>query len=185
MVYRQRKGWPREEKENGKGWDMKTHSFTLFLYLNQSPHCMMKSLSYCNWSYDSLKELLNMKKVKRTLLLHCSWDATTEEKRVSRKQSCLYVTWCLEIWSLISVHSLVSKHWLSLQWKGQLFNLMLCPQGIFNKHCWTTYFFRCEHVIFSTRQTGLEWICHNICIGADSKFQPSKINLLFSLKVRQ
>ena len=149
---------------------MKTHSFMLFLYLSQSPHCMTKSLSYCNWSYDSLKELSNMKKVKRTLLLHCSWAATTEEKRVPRNQSCLDVTWCLEIWSLISAHSLVSKHWLNLQWKGQLFNLMLCPQGIFNKQCWTTYFFRCEHVIFSTRQTGLDaggqfyykWICHNI-----------------------
>ena len=113
MVYWHRKGWPREEEENGKGWDMKTHSFMLFLYLSQSPHCMTKSLSDCNWSYDFLKQISNMKKVKRTLLLHCFWAATTDKKRVPRKQSCLYVTWCLEIWTLILVHSLVSKHWLS------------------------------------------------------------------------
>lgn len=107
-------------------------------FLSQSPCCIMKSLSCCNLSQASLKELSNMKKVKRTFLLHCSWAGTMEDSRVPRKQPWLDLTWCLEIWSLISVHSLVSNHQPSLQWKGQQFNLMLCPQGIFTNCCWTT-----------------------------------------------
>ena len=179
--YKQRKELPRGKK----GWASATHNFCIFL--SQNPYCITESLLCCKLLQASLKGLSDMNKVKRTFLLHSSellWHKIAS-CRGPRRQSWLDWIWCREIPGLVlRVHSFLSStDWAS---GGKVNTLLSC--SALREYLITAV----EQLTLSDvniaslalGRQGLEaggqlyykCICHNLCVGVNSKFQPWELD---------